>query len=54
MRTILFSLAVASFVTSASAAPLLNQANSVVGPSIAENVKLTSFSNGNAVGVTIK
>ena len=34
MRTILFSLAVTFLVTSASAAPLLNQANSVANPSI--------------------
>jgi hypothetical protein len=46
MRTILFSLAVASLVTGASAAPLLNPANSVVGPSIAINVKIVCEANG--------
>jgi hypothetical protein len=46
MRTILFSLAVASLVTSASAAPLLNQANSVVNPFIAENVKIVCETDG--------
>jgi hypothetical protein len=46
MRTVLFSLVVASLATSASAAPLLNQANSVVGPSIAENVKIVCQADG--------
>jgi hypothetical protein len=46
MRTVLFSLVAASLVTSASAAPLSNQANSVAGPSIAENVKIVCQADG--------
>jgi len=46
MRTILFSLAAACLVTTASAAPLLNQANSVVNPSIAENIKIVCETDG--------
>jgi hypothetical protein len=47
MRTILFSLlAGVSLVTNASAAPLLNQPNSVAALSIAENVKIVCEENG--------
>ena len=46
MKAILFSAAMASLVTSASAAPLLNQANSVANPSIAENVKIVCQADG--------
>jgi hypothetical protein len=46
MRTVLFSLVAASLVTSASAAPLLSQANSVVAPSLAENVKIVCLADG--------
>lgn len=39
-RTILFAAAGALIATSASGAPLLNQANSVVQPALTENVRL--------------
>jgi hypothetical protein len=39
-RTILFAAAGALMATSASAAPLLNQGNSIVPPALAENVRL--------------
>ena len=46
MRTLLLSLVAVSLVTSASAAPLLNQANSVAGPSIVEKVKIVCQADG--------
>jgi hypothetical protein len=46
MRAILFSLAVASLVSNASASPLLNQANPAVRPSIAENVRIVCEADG--------
>jgi hypothetical protein len=46
MRTILVALAVASLVSSASAAPLLSQRNLVEGPGIVQNVKIVCEPNG--------
>jgi len=46
MRTILISIAAAFLVTSACAAPLFNQANSIPGLSIAENVKIVCEADG--------
>jgi len=46
MKTILVALAVASLVSSASGAPLLNQKNLVEGPSIVQNVKIVCEPNG--------
>jgi hypothetical protein len=46
MRTILYSLAAAFVFTSASAAPLLNQANVVAAPSLTEKVRIVCEANG--------
>ena len=46
MKTILISIAAAFLVTSACAAPLFNQANSIPGLSIAENVKIVCEADG--------
>ncbi len=46
MKTLLLSLVVACFATSASAAPLSNQTNSMMRPSIAENVRIVCHADG--------
>jgi hypothetical protein len=46
MRTIFVLIAVTFLVTSASAAPLLNQQNSIAASSIVENVKIVCEPNG--------
>ena len=46
MKTILIPIAAAFLVTSACAAPLFNQANSIPGLSIAENVKIVCEADG--------
>ena len=45
-RTILFAAAGALMATSASAAPLLNQGNSIVPPTLTENVGLVCNEDG--------
>ena len=45
-RTILFAAASALMATSASAAPLFNQGNSVVTPTLTENVRLVCNEDG--------
>ena len=46
MRAIFYSLAVASVVSSASGAPLLNQASPIAKASVAENVKIVCEADG--------
>lgn len=46
MKAILFALVVGSAASGASAAPLLNQANSVIGPSLTQEVKIVCDANG--------
>ncbi len=45
-RTILFAAAAALMATSASAAPLLNQGNSIAQPTLTENVRLVCTEDG--------
>jgi hypothetical protein len=47
MRTIFLVLAMASLMSSGSAAPLLNQSNMVPGLGIVENVRIVCEPNGN-------
>jgi hypothetical protein len=46
IKAILFAVAVGSVASSASAAPLLNQANAVVGPSLTQEVRIVCEENG--------
>ena len=45
-KTILFTVAVGSLASSASAMPVLNQANSIARPSIVEDVKVVCDESG--------
>jgi hypothetical protein len=46
IKAILFAVAIGSTASGASAAPLLNQANTVVGPSLTQEVRVVCEENG--------